>query len=69
MTTIVCKECGNEVEEGAALNGYCPRCVDKFQRREKANLSPIVNAKTGKLMTQRGLKRWWKKPVTYKDLK
>lgn len=33
--TIICEECGNEVSEGEALNGYCSPCVDKFERREE----------------------------------
>jgi hypothetical protein len=35
MSTIICEDCGDEVEEGEALNGYCPRCVDNFVRREE----------------------------------
>lgn len=31
-------------------------------------MSAIVNSKTGKIMTRRGLRAWWKKPITYKDL-
>jgi Zn finger protein HypA/HybF involved in hydrogenase expression len=30
MNTIVCEECGDEVDEGGALNGYCEKCLDKF---------------------------------------
>jgi NMD protein affecting ribosome stability and mRNA decay len=36
MNTIICKECGDEVDEGEALNGYCDGCVDKFIKREEA---------------------------------
>ena len=36
MTTIICIECGNEVDEGEALNGYCGQCVDKYVAREEA---------------------------------
>lgn len=27
---VICKECGNEVDSGEAMNGYCDKCVDKF---------------------------------------
>jgi hypothetical protein len=33
--TLICKECSDEVAEGEALNGYCPKCVDAFERRER----------------------------------
>jgi predicted amidophosphoribosyltransferase len=33
MNTIICKGCGNEIDEGEALNGYCDKCVDKFVKQ------------------------------------
>ena len=30
MKTIECLQCGKEVEEGEALNGYCVRCTDRY---------------------------------------
>lgn len=42
METIICEECGNEVEEGEALNGFCPRCVDRWIREENAAIARAV---------------------------
>ena len=30
--TIICEGCGNEIEEGDALNGFCYLCVEKFHQ-------------------------------------
>lgn len=32
---VECKECCEEVDEGDALNGYCPECVERFEQIEK----------------------------------
>jgi RNA polymerase sigma factor (sigma-70 family) len=36
LSTLMCKDCGDEIREGEALNGYCEKCVDLFSRREDA---------------------------------
>ena len=32
---IECLQCGKEIEEGEALNGYCPKCTDRYIALEK----------------------------------
>lgn len=29
-----CLQCSQTVKSGDALNGYCPKCVERFQRHE-----------------------------------
>lgn len=43
MNTIICIGCGDEVDEGEALNGYCEKCVDKFVklRTVPAPMDPV----------------------------
>ena len=33
---IICIDCGEEIDEGSALNGYCEECIDKFVEREES---------------------------------
>ena len=35
--SLQCQECLTEVNEGEAVNGYCPKCLEQFQKMEEAS--------------------------------
>ena len=41
MTTIECKDCGDEIDDGEALNGYCDCCVEKFMKEKAKEILTI----------------------------
>jgi hypothetical protein len=33
--TILCESCSDEIKRGEAINGYCYKCCDRYERQEK----------------------------------